>query len=148
MGFRRLLWWLNGQSLDTAIRDLRVETERMQQVREKMAAQSEEFQRESALLHQIISDDFPRAKLWEANKIDNMSINRPAASSPLQVTLSDPLCHWLWKQAWNACAETGNWDLLTAAAGIARGMREEGVPLSAGLKASAVPYQPQPSGSE
>ena len=84
------------------------------------------------LWDKAIADDFPRVKVWEGTKASTWR-SPPTGLPPIKADLDDPLQQWLWKQMWDACAETGDWDLLTAAAGIARAARIEGLPMNDGV---------------
>jgi hypothetical protein len=140
MWFRRFLWWLNGYGLDAAVANLEQEIEGLHAFTEQQVEQFDAARRDleamTARFRQLCSPEFPQVKLWEAAQVGPF-YRQPASSEPLYANFEDRLCLWLWKQAWDACSETGNWDLLTAAAGIARGIRTEGIPLSAGLWAAA-----------
>jgi hypothetical protein len=118
----------------------------LQESNRRAAQLSDEQDRWIAMWRQLSSPEFPYCRVWEdlhlgGFKLEPPTVNRPEHREPLNVTLDDPLCFWLWKHAWNACAETGSWDLLTTAAGIARAIRTEGVPLSDALTATASPYK-------
>jgi hypothetical protein len=72
--------------------------------------------------------------------LDSDRVEKETADSfNCNVPLSDDLVNWLWHAAFNRCRQTGDWDLLHACAGIAHAIRTEGLPLSAGLWASAAP---------
>jgi aminoglycoside phosphotransferase len=117
MWLRRLLWWMNGRSLDEAVAQLRTETAKMQY---------------------ITAESAQRHELWEAERMRNVWLKKSDVSSPPEVSLNDDLTTWLWHAAFNACRQTGDWDLLNACAGIAHAIRTEGIPLSPGLSATAV----------
>lgn len=136
MWFRRLIWWLNGHPLDETLQELRAETEKLRVSNTRSDALNARW---IAMIEQIA-----RAKVWEGTRMEGLCGPLPPERKPLQPlepTLDDPLTMWLWQRAWDACAEVATWDLMTASAGIARAIREEGVPLSTGLRAAAGPYR-------
>jgi hypothetical protein len=122
-------------------KELHEQLGRLKESNQRSIELNREWERCIALWGQAYSPQFPRVKLWEDAEIGGSLIRRTENSIPLDPTLDDPLQKWLWKRAWDACAETGDWDLLTAAAGIARAIRTEGVPVSPGLRATALPHQ-------
>jgi hypothetical protein len=85
-----------------------------------------------------LEQPLPPTRLWEGEQLPNGWANH-SSGRPLTVSLNDDLTNWLWQAAFSGCHLTGDWDLLNACAGIAHAIRTEGIPLSAGLRASAVP---------
>jgi hypothetical protein len=135
MWLRRLIWRLNGQSLDETLRELREQTESLR----KSNARSDALNARWIDMTERIG----RTNVWESSRMKGFSPLSPEQKplQPLQPTLDDPLTMWLWKRAWDGCAEMAMWDLMTASAAIARAIREEGIPLSDGLRAAAAPYR-------
>jgi hypothetical protein len=140
MGLKRVFLKLVDPLADLR-RQFEEQIESLKESHAKSIELNREWERWIALWKQAYSPEFPRAKLWEEAEIGDSLMGRTENPIPLDATLDDLLQKWLWKRAWDACAETGNWDLLTAAAGIARAIRTEGVPMSPGLRATALPHQ-------
>lgn len=135
MWFRRLIWWLNGHPLDETLRELREETEKLRQSNARSDALNKRWVE--------MIEHVARVRVWEGTRMEGFSPLSPERRplQPLQPTLDDPLTMWLWQRAWDSCAEVAAWDLMTAAAGIARAIRDEGIPLSESLLATAVRYR-------
>jgi hypothetical protein len=134
MWLRRALDWLNYNPIETVVTELRRD---MKQLREDLV-------HEIAPLKQGNPAGLPQVTLWEAGAVGGLKglqVVRTQEGTVIEPTIDDPLQQWLWKRAWNGCAQTGQWDLLNAVAGIAQAIREDGIPLSAGLKATALPYR-------
>ena len=125
MWIRRFFWWLNGNSLDGAVAELRTTTESLEKELSEMREQNAKFR--------------STAPMWEKTAKIDLESGIPNANGNLTISLDDDLVMWLWRNAWNACSETGDWDLMNACTGIAKAIRDEGVPLGPGLRATALP---------
>ena len=134
--------WLTFASYKRKLDELEESIRSAQRTNAEWEQLNAELDRCIKLWRKLNHPEFPRTKLWEEARFKGLPVRqRPQGVPPVEVRLEDELQHWLWQHAWDACVETGDWDLVTAAAGIARGMRTDGVPLSAGLRAAAGEYK-------
>lgn len=136
MGFRRFIWWLSGNSLDEAVADYQRRTDEMTKTLQR---ETEAFQNAAKEIRELSRKYLTTPPMWEKTARIDLESGTPHADGNLTISLDDDLVIWLWRNAWDACNETGDWDLMNACTGIAKAIRDEGVPLGPGLRATALP---------